>query len=158
MGHFATTIALVGIVVIVASLLSGLLERTRTPVVAVFLGLGLLLGPFGLGLVDVGFRSPELSTLATLALALVLFSDGVTLNLKEIRARSGLLVRILGPGTLGPALLVAVAAKFLLNVPAPAAAILGAALASTDPVMLRTVLRSPRCRRPRASPSTWKAA
>jgi NhaP-type Na+/H+ or K+/H+ antiporter len=143
MEHFATTIALLGIVVIVASLLSGLVERARIPVVVVFLGLGLLLGPWGLGLVDIGLRSPQLPVLATLALALVLFSDGVTLDLKEIRARRGLLLRILGPGTLGPAVIVAVAAHYLLDVSAPAAAILGAALASTDPVLLRTVLRSP---------------
>jgi NhaP-type Na+/H+ or K+/H+ antiporter len=143
MAHFATLVALIGIVIIVASLLSGLLERIRLPVVAVFLGLGVLLGPWGLGLVDIGFGSPELHALATLALALVLFSDAVTLDLREIRSRRGLLLRILGPGTLLPAALVAVAAKFLLDVPAPAAAILGAALASTDPVLLRTVLRSP---------------
>lgn len=143
MGQFAITIALIGIVVILASLLSGLVERARLPVVAVFLGLGLVLGPWVVGVVDIGFHSPQLAVLATLALALVLFSDGVTLELDEIRARRGLLVRILGPGTLGPAVIVAVAAKLLLDVPTPAAAILGAALASTDPVLLRTVLRSP---------------
>ena len=143
MEHFGTTIALLGIVIIVASLLSGLVDRARIPVVVVFLALGLLLGPWGLGLVDIGLASPQLPVLATLGLALVLFSDGVTLNLKEIRARRGLLLRILGPGTLGPAVIVAIAAYYLLDVPPAAAAILGAALASTDPVLLRTVLRSP---------------
>ena len=136
-------VALVGLVILVASLISGLLERHRIPVVAIFLALGLLVGPWGLGLVDIGFGSPELRALATLALTLVLFSDAVTLDLREIRSRRGLLLRILGPGTLAPAVIVAVAAWFLLGVPAPAAAILGAALASTDPVLLRTVLRSP---------------
>ena len=34
MEHFTTTIALVGMVVVVASLLSGLLERSRLPILA----------------------------------------------------------------------------------------------------------------------------
>ena len=142
MSPFATIVALIGIVVIVASLLPGILERSRVPIVAVFLGLGLLLGPWALGLVDIGFGSPELQALATLALALVLFSDAVTLNIPQIRLRRPLVLRILGPGTLVPAVLITAAATFLLQLSLPAAAILGAALASTDPVLLRSVLRS----------------
>ena len=152
MTHFATIVALIGIVVIVASLLSGVLERSRIPIVAVFLALGLLLGPWALGFVDIGFGSPELRALSTLALALVLFSDAVTLNIPQIRLRKPLVLRILGPGTLLPALLTTAAAKFLLQLPLPAAAILGAALASTDPVLLRSVLRS------RSLPETARTA
>ena len=140
--HFATTIALVGIVIVVASLLSGALERTGVPVVAVFLALGAALGPAGLGLADIGLESPVLRTLAILALALVLFSDAVTIDTTEVRARKRLVLRMVGPGTLAPAVLMSLAAWLLLDVPAPAAAILGAALASTDPVLLRSMLRS----------------
>ncbi|MDB4877042.1 MAG: hypothetical protein JWM41_3488 [Gemmatimonadetes bacterium] len=143
MEHFVTTIALIGIVIIVASLLSGALERTGMPLVVVFLGLGAVLGPWGLGLVDIELASPALRTLATLGLALVLFSDAVTIEITEIRSRQRLAWRILGPGTLAPAVIIAFAAHFLLDVSAAAAAILGAALASTDPVLLRSVLRSP---------------
>ncbi len=142
MEHFATTIALVGIVIIVASLLSGALERTGVPVVAVFLALGAALGPAGLGLADIRLDSPVLKTLAILALALVLFSDAVTIETSEVRARKRLVLRMVGPGTLVPALLMSLAAWLLLDIPAAAAAILGAALASTDPVLLRSLLRS----------------
>jgi NhaP-type Na+/H+ or K+/H+ antiporter len=112
------------------------------PVVAVFLALGALLGPSGLDVADIGFQAPALHALAMLGLALVLFSDAVTLETTEIRTRKRLLWLLLGPGTLLPAVLVSLAAWWLLDVPGPAAAILGAALASTDPVLLRTVLRS----------------
>ena len=142
MEHFTTTIALVGIVIVVASLLSGALERTGLPLVAVFLGLGFVLGPTGLGLIDIQLESPVLKTLAMLGLALVLFSDAVTLELGEIRSQRRLTWRMLGPGTLIPALLIAVAGWWLLGITPAAAAILGAALASTDPVILRSVLRS----------------
>lgn len=142
MGSFVTTVALIGIVIIVASLLSGVLERSGFPIVAVFLALGAALGPYGLGFVNIGFESPALHALAMLALALVLFSDAVTVDVTEVSRRKPLLWRLLGPGTLVPAGLVAVAARFLLGVPWTSAAILGAALSSTDPVLLRTVLRS----------------
>jgi len=81
--------------------------------------------------------------LATLGLALVLFSDAVSVDVREIRERRRLVLLMLGPGTILPAILIAAAAYWLLQLPAPAAAILGAALASTDPVLLRSVLRVP---------------
>ena len=142
MEHLISTIALIGIVIIVASLLSGVLERTALPLVAVFLVLGATLGPAGLGVLDVGLDSPSLKVLAILALTLVLFSDAVTLDTNEIRAQRALALRVLGPGTLVPAALISVAAWALLGLSAPAAAIVGCALASTDPVLLRSVLRS----------------
>jgi NhaP-type Na+/H+ or K+/H+ antiporter len=140
---FTNTIALIGVVIVVASLLSGALEKTGIPVVAVFLALGALLGPHALGLANVGFESPSLHALSVLALALVLFSDAATMDTSALRTRGGLVLRVLGPGTLIPAVFTALAAWALLDVPGPAAAILGGALASTDPVLLRAVLRAP---------------
>jgi NhaP-type Na+/H+ or K+/H+ antiporter len=139
---FVTSVALIGIVIVVASLLSGVIERSGFPLVAIFLVLGAALGPWGLGIADVGFHSPALHALAMLGLALLLFSDAVTLDTKQLRPRAFLLWRLLGPGTLVPATITALTAYFLLGLSGPAAAILGAALASTDPVLLRTVIRS----------------
>jgi NhaP-type Na+/H+ or K+/H+ antiporter len=118
------------------------LERTAVPLVAVFLLLGATLGPSGLNVVDVGLDSPSLRVLAILGLTLVLFSDAVTLDTKEIRRQRRLALRVLGPGTLIPAVLIALGAWWLLGLSGPAAAIIGCALASTDPVLLRSVLRS----------------
>jgi NhaP-type Na+/H+ or K+/H+ antiporter len=137
------TVALVGVVIVVASLLSGALDRSGVPVVAVFLALGAMLGPNALGLADVGFESPSLHALSMLALALVLFSDAATMDTRGLSAFRRTVWSVLGPGTLIPAVLIGLAAWALLEVPAAAAAILGAALASTDPVLLRSVLRSP---------------
>jgi NhaP-type Na+/H+ or K+/H+ antiporter len=141
MESFTITVALIGIVILVASLLSGVIEKSGLPIVAVFLALGAILGPYGLGFVDIGFHSPALHALAMLALALVLFSDAVTIDVTEVKTRKPLLWRMLGPGTLVPALIVAVSARFLLDISWPASAIIGAALASTDPVLLRSVHR-----------------
>jgi NhaP-type Na+/H+ or K+/H+ antiporter len=141
--HFPATLALIGIVVLVSSLLSGWVERTGLPQVAIFLVLGVILGPFGLGLLDLTLQSPALEVIATLALFLVLFSDAIGVDIGEARRNRRLALYVLGPGTVLPALLIAVAARFLLHLSLPASLILGAALASTDPVLLRSLVRRP---------------
>jgi NhaP-type Na+/H+ or K+/H+ antiporter len=139
---FVTSVALIGVVIVVASLLSGVIERSGFPLTPVFLLLGAAIGPWGFGVADIGFQSPALHALAMLGLALLLFSDAVTLDTKQFRTRARMLWRLLGPGTLVPAIITTLTAWLLLGLSRPAAAILGAALASTDPVLLRSVLRS----------------
>jgi NhaP-type Na+/H+ or K+/H+ antiporter len=137
------TLALVGIVILVSSLLSGLVERSRLPQVAVFLALGAALGPAGLGMLNLTLDSPAVRVVATLSLTLVLFTDAVTLDIAEARRHSKLAFLVLGPGTLLSAALTAFVAWGILGLSPAAAAILGAALASTDPVLLRGFLNSP---------------
>src|SRR5689334_11632913 len=134
-------LALIGIVIIVSALLSGLVDRSGLPQVAVFILIGAALGPFGLGVFNMQLESPILRVAATLSLTLVLFTDAVTLNTKEVRRNAGLAFRMLGPGTIVCAALTAAAAWWLLGIAPASAAILGGALASTDPVLLRSVLR-----------------
>ena len=138
---FAAALAIIGIVIIISALLSGLIERSGLPQVAVFLALGAALGHFGLRVLDIGLDSAALRVVATLSLALVLFTDAVSLNIAEVKRRGGLALRLLGPGTLLTAALIALAGWLLLGIPASGAAILGAALASSDPVLLRGLLR-----------------
>ena len=138
---FTATVALIGIVILVSSLLSGVVERTGVPQVAIFLLLGATLGPYGLGVFDLALESPALRAIATLGLVLVLFSDAIVLDLREIRRNRRLALLVLGPGSLIPALIIALASRFMLGLPWAAAAIVGAALASTDPVLLRGLIR-----------------
>jgi sodium/hydrogen antiporter len=141
---FASLLALIGIVIVVSSLLSGAVERSGIPQVAVFLAVGAGLGPWGLGVFDVRLESGALRVIATLALVLVLFSDAISADTRALRQQRRLVLLVLGPGTLIVAVLIGAAAHFLLSMSVAHAAILGAALASTDPVLLRTVLRNPR--------------
>jgi NhaP-type Na+/H+ or K+/H+ antiporter len=137
------TLALVGVVIIVAALLSGLIDRSDLPQVGVFLALGAILGPAGLQLLDVPLDSPMLRVVATLSLVLVLFTDAVSLSIAEMRRHRLLAFLVLGPGTLLSAVLIALAAWWLLDLRVASAAMIGAALASTDPVMLRGLLKRP---------------
>jgi sodium/hydrogen antiporter len=141
--ELAEALALVGVVILIAALLSGLVERSGVPQVAIFLGLGAALGPAGLGALDVDLDSAQLHVVATLSLALILFTDALGLNLRQAREHKLLALLALGPGTLLSAALFAAAAWWLLDLSPPAAAILGASLASTDPVLLKGLLRRP---------------
>lgn len=136
-----TILALVGIVIMIAALLSGVIERSGFPQVAVFLLMGAALGPAGLGILNLTLASPILHIVATLSLVLVLFTDAISLNLAEVRRSRTLAMLLLGPGTLLSAALIAVLSWWLLGLSPAAAALLGAALASTDPVLLRGLLR-----------------
>lgn len=138
---FVATLALVGVVIMVAALFSGVIERSGFPQVAVFLALGAALGPAGLNVLDISLTSPTLRVVATLSLVLVLFTDAVTLDLTEVRRYSRLGAVVLGPGTLLSAAVMTLVGWKLLGLPLAAAAILGAALSSTDPVLLRGLLR-----------------
>ena len=142
-GNLAGALALIGIVILVASLLSGVIDRSGLPQVAIFLILGALLGPAGLGLVNLTLQSSTLQIIATLALVLVLFTDAIGMDMREVGRQHRLALLVLGPGTIIPAILIALAGWLLLDLSPVQAAILGAALASTDPVLLRNLLRRP---------------
>jgi NhaP-type Na+/H+ or K+/H+ antiporter len=140
--NLVAILALIGIVIVVASLLSGVVEKTGLPQVAIFLALGALLGPAGFGLFEVTLQSTALQVMATLALLLVLFSDAITMDVRGVRQYRRVAALVLGPGTLLPAGILALLSHYLLGISPARSAILGAALASTDPVLLRTLLRS----------------
>src|SRR5258707_15327488 len=134
------TLALIGVVIVVAALLSGVIERPRFPQVALFPLLGLVIGVFGFGLVDFRLDSPILETIATLGLVLVLFTDAVSVDIGEVRRHRTLVRLVLGPGTLVTAALIAVALWVLLGLAPGPAAIPGPAPASPDPVIMGGLL------------------
>ena len=140
---FVAGLAVVGTVIVLSTLLSGAIERIGVPHIAVFLLFGAALGPSGLDIFGAGLESPILRVVSTLSLVLVLFTDAMTLDLAEVRRNLGLAVRMLGPGTVVSAVLIALAGWWILDLSPAGAAVLGAALASTDPVLLRGLLRRP---------------
>lgn len=123
------------------TLLGGPTERTGLPPLAIFLLLGLLLSPYSLDLFTVALDSPLLRTVATLSLTLVLFTDAMTLDLGEVRRNKALAALLLGPGTVLAAVVIGLLGWGLLGLSLTAALVLGAALASTDPVVLRGMLQ-----------------
>ena len=144
MPEFILIIGVIAIVLTVTALASGLVERSPLSFPMMFLGPGFLLGRGGLGVIDIGPHSPLLEIVATLTLALVLFLDAVKLQIAELGKGWLVPALVLGPGTGIIIGLGAVALALLLGFPWLMAFIGGAILASTDPVVLREIVRDGR--------------
>ena len=139
-----TAFGLIAGVLVVSALAAGLVERAPLSFPMLFLGLGFLLGDRGLQFISIGLDSRMLEVVAVLALALVLFLDAVNLELTELRRDWLVPVLVLGPATLLVIGLLAGLGTLLLDLPMVLALLLGTILASTDPVVLRDVLRDRR--------------
>lgn len=148
MPDFLTLFALLGVVLTVSALASALVERAPVSFPILFLGLGFLLGPRGFGLLTLGPHDSTLEAVAVISLAFVLFLDAIRLRPGEIGKGWFVPLLVLGPGTLLVVLLVAGGAWLLVGTSPVQSLLLGAILASTDPVVLRDVLRNPHLPRP----------
>ena len=135
---------LIAVVLTVTALVSGLVERSLISFPLIFLGLGLLLGEGVFGAIEIDPHDPTLEVVATLTLALVLFLDAVKLQIDELGRRWLIPALILGPGTGLIVALGAVPLASLLGFTWLVAFIGGAILASTDPVVLRDIVRDRR--------------
>ena len=144
MPEFILVFGLIAVILLVTALASGLVERSPLSFPLIFLGLGFLVGERGLGLISMGPHDPVLEVVATLTLALVLFLDAVNLQIEELGKRWLIPVLILGPGTLLIIVLGATPLALLLGFGWVTAFIGGAILASTDPVVLREIVRDQR--------------
>lgn len=144
MPDLLTAFALVAVVLTVSALASGLVERAPLSFPILFLGLGFLLGEGGFGVLDLHPESAALESVATLTLALVLFLDAVRLRESETSGAGVVPMLSLGPGTVIIIAVVALWAHLLLGTSLVESLLLGAVLASTDPVVLRDVIRNER--------------
>ncbi len=144
MPELVTGFALVAVVLTVAGLASGIVERAPLSFPIIFLGLGFLLGERGLNILTIGPESALLEAVATLTLALVLCLEAVRIGNIGMGGAGFVPVLSLGPGTLIIVGVIAAGAYFLLDVSAIGALLLGTILASTDPVVLRDVVREER--------------
>ena len=144
MSDLVLGMALIAVVLLVSALASGLIERAPLSFPMIFLGLGLLLGAGGLGVIDIATHNPILETVAIVSLSLVLFLDAVNLQVDELRSDWRVPMLALGPGTILIIALVAAAAYVLVGTTPLQSLLLGAILASTDPVVLRDVVRDER--------------
>ncbi len=83
---------IVGVVAFIAPLVAGFLPRVSVPSVALEVAAGMVLGPFGFGIVQPG---AAIHVLSTLGLAFLLFLAGMEIELEQLRGR---LLRIAAAG------------------------------------------------------------
>ncbi len=136
--------ALVAVVLTLTALVSGLVERSPLSFALLFLGLGFVLGQRGFGVITLGPDDRILEVVATVTLSLVLFLDAVKIQIEELGKRWLVPALVLGPGTGLIVALGAVPLALILGFGWIVAFMGGAILASTDPVVLREIVRDER--------------
>jgi len=132
-------------VVFAFGIVSRRLEGTVLTAPIVFVLAGAVLGPAGLGLVEMGLDDHTVLLLGEIALALVLFTDAARTDLSTLRQNKALPLRLLGIGMpLTIALGTIIAALLLTDLTVWEAAIVGTVLAPTDAALGQAVVNNPR--------------
>jgi cell volume regulation protein A len=114
--------------------------RLRVPSLALFLGVGMLVGSDGLGWI--AFSDYRLArTIGVISLALILFEGGLTSGLLHLRPVLGAATALATVGTVITAVVVGLSATALFGLSANEGLLLGAILSSTDGAAIFALLR-----------------
>jgi cell volume regulation protein A len=121
-------------------------RRARVPGLVIFLVLGILVGPHGLGVVD-GIGLDMAQTVGVIALALILFEGGLTASFKDLRPVFGVSVSLATVGTLLTAVITGLFVAYVLDYSTLQAMLIGGIVASTDGAAVFALLRTSTLRR-----------
>lgn len=133
-----------GGLLMVGALLSGLARRSFLSLAAVFVLAGFALGQGGLEVLDFDPRSGLVHDLAVVALIVLLFRDGLEVEAEMLQREWHLPFRKLALGMPITGALVALSAHWVVGLGWLEACLLGALLSPTDPVLSSAVVTNPR--------------
>jgi len=132
-------------IILAVGTFSGLIARlVRIPDVAVFLMVGMLLGPGVLGIVNIKADSTVNQLILIFGSSYILFDGGASIRLRVLKEVWITIVVISTVGVLITAAITGVAAYYFLGVAPIVALLLGAVIASTDPATLVPVFKQVR--------------
>lgn len=113
----------------------------RIPAIVLLLGLGVVLGPAALGVIEPTLLGDGLSILVKLAVAIILFEGALNLRLGELR-RSLVEVRnLVTIGVLVSWILTSLAAHYLAGLAWPLAVLFGSLMTVTGPTVVQPLLK-----------------
>jgi cell volume regulation protein A len=135
-----------GLILAVGTVAGLLAQKIKIPDVAVFLLVGIVLGPEVSGLVDIKAGSALNEVILLFGASYILFDGGATLRFGVLKQVWITIVVIATVGLLITAGIVGLAAHGILGIPLITALLLGATLASTDPATLVPIFRQVRIR------------
>ena len=135
-----------GLILAIGTVAGLLAQKISIPDVAVFLVVGIAIGPQALGLVDIKADSALNQIILLFGASYVLFDGGASLRLHVLKRVWITIVVISTVGVIITAAITGVAAHYILGVPLVVALLLGATLASTDPATLVPIFRQVRIR------------
>lgn len=128
------------LVLLAAILISGIAHRTVLSTTVLFLVVGFVLGSGVLGVVVLSPTDPTVTTVSSLALFVVLFTDGQEVGLRDLRAAWRLPGRALLLGMPITFIITAALGVWLLGFSWPEAFLVAAVLAPTDPVFASAIV------------------
>ncbi|MGN6620506.1 MAG: cation:proton antiporter [Sphingomonas sp.] len=138
MNNLALVLALIGIVGIGAQWVAW---RTGWPAIALMLIAGILVGPVAGVVVPERDFGPLLEPLVSIAVAVILFEGGLSLNFRELRRTDGAVFRLVGIGVPIGWTLGACACYYVAGLVWPVAILLGGILVVTGPTVVLPLLR-----------------
>jgi sodium/hydrogen antiporter len=139
-----TALTVLGALLVGGALVSGVARRSMLSLTAVFVLVGAVLGQGGLHVLRFEATSGFMSALATVALVVILFRDGLEVEGEMLRREWHLPLRALVVAMPITAALVAVAVAALTDLSWTQAFLVGALLSPTDPVLSSSVVTNPR--------------
>jgi NhaP-type Na+/H+ or K+/H+ antiporter len=141
---FQTSAAVLGLLLALGALLSGIARRSVLSLTAVFVLAGFALGRGATGVLDFGAGSGLVRDLANVALIVILFRDGLEVDAELLQSHWHLPLRKLAIGMPLTAGVIAALARWLVGLDWTEALLLGALLSPTDPVLSSGVITDAR--------------
>ena len=144
MDLFQHAVLVFGALLVAGALASGLARRSFLALTPLYVLAGLALGEGGFGVLRFDARSGFVAELASVALIVILFRDGLEVEGEMLQRHWTWPARKLAVGMPVTAAVVALAAHLLLTLDWTRAFLLGALLSPTDPVLSSSVVTNPR--------------
>jgi cell volume regulation protein A len=130
-----------GLILAIGSITGLFAQKMKIPDVAVFLIVGMVIGPEVLGLIDIKADSAMNQIIVLFGASYILFDGGASLRFEILKQVWITIVVLATVGVVITAVITGIAAYYILGVPLIVALLLGAALASTDPATLVPIFR-----------------
>ncbi len=144
MPTFQATVTVLGLLLMVGALVSGLARRSMLSLAALFVLAGFVLGNGGFEWIDFRARSGFVEDLAFAALIVILFRDGLEVEGEMLQRAWHLPLRKLVLAMPLTTIIVAAATRVLIGLSWTESFLLGALLAPTDPVLTSSIVTNPR--------------
>jgi len=137
---------LIGLILAIGTATGLVAQKLRVPDVALFLLVGLALGPDALGWINIRADSAMNQIILIFGSCYILFDGGASLRFKVLKEVWITIVVIATLGVIITGAITGLAAHWLLGMPPIIALLLGATLASTDPATLVPIFKQVRIR------------
>ena len=144
METFEIALIVLGALLVIGALISGFVNRSFLSLTALYVLAGFALGEGGLGVLSFTADEGFVEELAIIALVVILFRDGLEVEAELLAKQWHLPLRKLLVAMPITAAIIMVAGHFIVGLSWLEAALLGALLSPTDPVLSSAVVTNPR--------------